>query len=382
MTPGALASALISLLDDAPGAQHVLSQFATVGTGVDVMDTGPPRGRSMEVATRAHRVLCGMRNKLSEWSLQQWAEFLCHQSYDLLCVDPQTLVNYMLAKGCLRCSEDGHCVFDEVVLARIPDPCKRCFWQFSDFDALQTQHNAVDLGEMDLATQIASHLMKDGVTNIKSQWLRDALAELGDNAPGLCSLEAKLVGGRVALTTSVIGTKEATNSFAQVVRQKTQAYFAQIRPGYFRSCKREHIRQKREAEKLERERQRRNRIREAERQRRNIERTQLLRKLRKLKEEEPPLASKVTLIEQLITFCKTLMKELTSTNEVVYIKYHIVTFQLFDRVDVDVPMTLSDIPLTMEKLVALLDCYARDICIWKANMSTLQDKILAELAQL
>merc|ERR1711871_167152 len=128
------------------------------------------------------------------------------------------------------------------------------------------------------------------MANIKSKWLRDALAELGDNAPGQCALEAKLVGGRVVLTTSVIGTKEATNSFAQVVRQKTQAYFAQIRPGYFRSCKREHIRQKREAEKLERERQRMNRLREAERQRRNMQRKEVLRKLKKLKEEEHPLA--------------------------------------------------------------------------------------------
>jgi hypothetical protein len=382
MTPGALAFALIPFLEDAPGAQHCLSQFAIAATGVDAMDPGPPQCRSKEVASRACRLLRGMRNKISEWSLQQWAQFLCQQSYDLLCVHPQALVQHMLAKGCLRLSEDGRFVFNEVVLARIPEPCKRCFWKFSDFELLQTQHSVVDLGEMDVATQISSHLIKEGLMNIKNFWLRDALIELGVNAPGLCALEAKLVGVRVALTMSALGTKEATNSVAQVVRQKAQAYFAQIHRGYFRSCKREHIQKKREAAIIERQRRNREYILERERQQKKYKLRQQLREIRRAIEAEHSLAVKVTLIEQLITFCKNLMRKLTSMNEVLYITYHVATFQLFDRVGVDVPLTVSDIPWTLERLVALLDRYVRDIDIRKMTMANLEEQVLAELVQL
>merc|ERR1711896_79240 len=151
-------------------------------------------------------------------------------------------------------------------------------------------------------------------------------------------------------------------------------------------------------------------------------RKQIERKVEQM--DEQPHVTEITLIEQTISFCKSLMpkeeddkkeakKETTFNNkdgEVVLlqkenreeefyyaptakkkgkkgkapaadtkktIKHNAETFQLFDKLKLDPPITLADIPPILEKLDAKMEMYQNKVKDWQRNKDSIKAKMLA-----
>jgi uncharacterized coiled-coil DUF342 family protein len=163
----------------------------------------------------------------------------------------------------------------------------------------------------------------------------------------------------------------------------------------------------------------------AEREARNKEWEERSRQKKVEKMDEQPFVTEITLIEQTIKFCKSL----TSGKEVAKeedkkdiehknmdglqvlgkkderdefwfeptkakkskgskpkgkeagaakpIKHNAVTFKLFDELKLDAPITLDDIPPTLEKLEAKLVMYEAKVADWEKNKEEMKAKILA-----
>lgn len=59
------------------------------------------------------------------------------------------------------------------------------------------------------------------------------------------------------------------------------------------------------------------------------------------------------------------------------IKHNAETFQLFDKLKLDAPITTDDIPATLEKLEAQLESYKQKVAEWEVNRDRRKQKILA-----
>merc|ERR1712194_586619 len=59
------------------------------------------------------------------------------------------------------------------------------------------------------------------------------------------------------------------------------------------------------------------------------------------------------------------------------IKHNAVTFKLFDQLKLDAPITLDDIPPTLEKLEAALVMYEAKVAVWEKTKEERKAKILA-----
>merc|ERR1711953_886268 len=59
------------------------------------------------------------------------------------------------------------------------------------------------------------------------------------------------------------------------------------------------------------------------------------------------------------------------------IKHNAETFQLFDKLKLDAPITTDDIPPLLEKLEAQLASYQEKVAEWQANRDEMKRKILA-----
>jgi uncharacterized coiled-coil DUF342 family protein len=150
---------------------------------------------------------------------------------------------------------------------------------------------------------------------------------------------------------------------------------------------------------------------------------QMQQRLRKAEEMDvQPHVSEMTLIEQTISFCKSLIqdkgptqqeekKEVAHNNpegtevllkkedrdEYYYaptvkktqkkkgkkeggskpIKHNASTFMLFDKLKLDAPITTDDIPGTLEKLEEQLESYKEKVKAWEKNRDELKQKIMA-----
>merc|ERR1711881_528806 len=59
------------------------------------------------------------------------------------------------------------------------------------------------------------------------------------------------------------------------------------------------------------------------------------------------------------------------------IKHNAETFQLFDKLKLDPPITLADIPPILEKLDAKMEMYQQKVKDWEANKDAIKAKMLA-----
>merc|ERR1712139_602344 len=59
------------------------------------------------------------------------------------------------------------------------------------------------------------------------------------------------------------------------------------------------------------------------------------------------------------------------------IKHNAETFQLFDKLKLDPPITLADIPPILEKLDAKMEMYQQKVKDWEANKDAIKAKMLS-----
>merc|ERR1712070_245554 len=59
------------------------------------------------------------------------------------------------------------------------------------------------------------------------------------------------------------------------------------------------------------------------------------------------------------------------------IKHNAETFQLFDKLKLDPPITIADIPPILEKLDAKMEMYQQKVKDWEANKDAIKAKMLA-----
>lgn len=157
------------------------------------------------------------------------------------------------------------------------------------------------------------------------------------------------------------------------------------------------------------------------------EERQRIRKAEKL--DEQPYVQEIALVEQCMAFCKSLTQEKKTAvkeekKDVAYelpkgaemivkkedreefyfeptsrgkkgknkakkeessdkpkpIKHNAVTFNLFDKVKLDAPITTDEVPALMEKLEAKLEEYHAKVKVWEEKREDLKQKILAGLS--
>merc|ERR1712070_822480 len=59
------------------------------------------------------------------------------------------------------------------------------------------------------------------------------------------------------------------------------------------------------------------------------------------------------------------------------IKHNAETFQLFDKLKLDPPITIADIPPILEKLDAKMEMYQQKVKDWEANKDAIKAKMLS-----